>query len=172
MNFSYVKAYREADAIRALFLTVNEKGIPVDFRYTEKIKIEKIQKFMYGNMLDKYFKSDVLLEKYSKSIDFSVDFIFTVEEAFLESATFDDIVYMQETEDEPLEKAGSYIELSPEYYLVQHSFSGNPIKMKFKEKKVLDKFINVIGENSEIKFSHEFYIFEPFYRLDKLHEVL
>ncbi|MGM0607876.1 MAG: hypothetical protein ACQESP_05630 [Candidatus Muiribacteriota bacterium] len=172
MNFSYIKCFREVENIRAFFLTVNEKGVPVDFRYTEKIKIDKIKKFMFGSLLDKHFKTSVFIDKFLSSIDFEIDYFFVNDEGFLDNKTFENIIYIEETDEDPLEHAGSVQETSDNSYLIQPSFSGNPLKVKVKSREIIDKFSAIISDEDFQKESNDYYLYEPFIRLEKLHEVI
>ncbi|PLX18738.1 MAG: hypothetical protein C0601_03960 [Candidatus Muiribacterium halophilum] len=172
MIFTYIITQKIKENIRGIFLSVNEKGIPVDFKYTEAVEVEKYQKYIFGDTLDKYLKLNVLLDKYFKTIDFNIDYILVRDEDFLEYEDFDNVVWISGTDEEPLESAGEYREIPGDNFLVQHSFSGNPTKVRLKNTDLIKSFAEKFSQDKPHAISHHFDILEPFKRLDKVIEVI
>lgn len=170
MIFTYVLTKKNHDSIRGFFLSVNEEGVPVDYKFTEPVKVSRFQKYIFGDTLDKYLKIDVIFDKFLQTIDFEIDFAFFEDEVFLQNDLFDKSMVLYTTDESPLERSGEFEEINEEYFLLQHSFSGNPLKVKIKDKKVLEELSTVLKDDEEKGILHNFDLYEPFIRLKKISE--
>ncbi|GHV28595.1 hypothetical protein FACS1894167_06030 [Synergistales bacterium] len=47
---------------RGAALVVDQRGIPVDFRYTEPVRPTKLERILYGGALDIYLREEVILD--------------------------------------------------------------------------------------------------------------
>jgi len=63
----YFSVYKSGDEkYSGGVLIINEKGMPVSFKYTSPIKPTKIQKIIYGNNLKSYIASEIIGKKISE----------------------------------------------------------------------------------------------------------
>ncbi|PNR97210.1 hypothetical protein [Petrotoga sp. 9PWA.NaAc.5.4] len=92
--FSLYKSENETYA--GGFLILNEKGIPVSFKYTDPVKPTRIQKIIYGNNLKNYFAFEILTNKDLFS-PHDVEIIFTDDKDILNYADIEKtIIYLIE----------------------------------------------------------------------------
>ena len=57
----YFKMYSEKEMYLGGLMVVDSRGIPVEFKYTDTIKPSKLQKVLYGGVLEKYLKEEVII---------------------------------------------------------------------------------------------------------------
>ena len=172
MIITYAISKKRADLVRGYFLSVDEEGIPVDYKFTEDLRLSKFQKYIFGSTLDRYIKTRVFLEKFIKTIDYKVDFIIFDDEVFLENTVFEFCAFIQDTDEHPLGETGDFEIQNDGSYLLQYSFSGSPAKVRVKDEKIIKKLSELIIEIANHPHSHNFTILEPLERLRRVSEEL
>lgn len=133
-------------------LVVDERGIPQEFKYTEPIVPNELQKILYGKSLDVFLKTEIIAATLVKKLEKAVDFIFTKDLELLE--VDQRIVFLAERREEVKEVK----KISEEEYLVPYREGALRIIGKVSPDK-LRKLSEMLDEGMDI--------FEPFERLEK-----
>jgi len=133
-------------------LVVDERGIPQEFKYTEPIVPNELQRILYGKSLDYFLKTEIIAATLVKKIEKPVDFIFTKDLELLEIDQR--VFYLSERREEISEVR----KISEEEYLVPYREGALRIVGKVLPDK-LRKLSEMLEEGLDI--------FEPFERLEK-----
>ncbi|HOO74369.1 MAG TPA: hypothetical protein PLS66_03675 [Tepiditoga sp.] len=135
-------------------LTVNDKGLPENFKYTTPIKPNKIQKIIYGNNIKSYLAGEI------------------IEKNFQEVFKDTDIIFVNDAD------INDYIKDSEKIIYISENYTGNDEYYKNDEAliKVMDNKGIKLSYNKEIgkdlyekikNFAEIFDITEPFDRLSE-----
>lgn len=119
----------------------DSKGFPLEFRYSEPITPTNVQKVLYGNVLDKYIKIDVISESLVKSITNQYDIMVVQDDKLLEH-TFSSkpvIVRLSNTKSPPLSNEGDYVKIKEKEYLLQTCPNSNPTRVQIAATVKLDE---------------------------------
>lgn len=170
MMLTYVLSRKKGDIYRGYFLSVDEEGIPSDYKFTEDVRLSRFQKYIFGVTLEKYIKNRVFLEKFLKTVEFNIDFMFFEDEVFLENSSFENCAFISDSDEKPLGETGDYQLQTDGSYLIQHSFSGNPAKVRVRDEKIIQRLSEIIKTLGKNTHSHNFTILEPMERLKKVSE--
>ncbi len=114
-------------------MVVDSRGLPVEFRYTEPIQPTKIQQILYGSVLGRYIKNEVILETLIKSLESKPALLVVNDESFLmkEAATRDyDVVRLTETKAPPLRGTVPYERISAQEFLLQLTAESSPVRVQ------------------------------------------
>ncbi|MDN5342272.1 hypothetical protein OF820_01910 [Oceanotoga sp. DSM 15011] len=151
----YFKIYKSEDEkFTGGILILNNKGLPVSFKYTEPIKPGKIQKIIYGKNLKSYLANEIIGQK------------------VLENVENLEIIFINDPEIKDM------IDTEKNICFINEVFSNNETKLNQKEayvsisdnKSLKLQFIKEIGSDlfqEIIKISEIFDIYEPFQRLSE-----
>lgn len=122
-----------ANAYIGGLMIVDGRGLPIEFRYTEPIQPTKIQQVLYGSVLSRYIKTEVILETLLKSLDTKPQLLIVNDESFLtkELPTMDaDMVRLTETKSGPLKIPGNIEKISAQEFLLQLTAETSPIRVQ------------------------------------------
>ena len=151
----YFSIYRSDDEKYAGgILSMNEKGLPVSFKYTTPIKPNKIQKIIYGKNLKSYLASEIIGKQLINVVK-ELDMIFVNDMEVLEFIQSDKLMVHLNLTYEPLEeylKEKEGCVSSGENRSIKLTFSKEPGEDLFKKISELNEFFD---------------LFEPFQRLDE-----
>ncbi len=154
------------------FMVVDESGIPLEFKHTEKIEPTKIQRVIYGKILDKYLKENVISKALIKEIKFPPDFIVVSEYSIIEGK--DKLfgfpcVFIQKTSLQRLKESGDTQRVKEKEILFQPYQDTNPVRIVFGvvDPELQDKVILKISE-----LSRKSDILEPLERVEKALELI
>lgn len=114
-------------------MVCDAKGFPIEFRYSEPITPTRVQQVLYGNVLDKYIKLDVISESLIKSISSNFNIMVVQDEGILEynfNSKFT-VVRLSITKSPPLANQGQNIKIKEREYLIQALPNSNPIRVQF-----------------------------------------
>jgi ribosomal protein S2 len=140
-------------------MTLNDKGLPINFKYTEPIKPSKIQKIIYGNNLKSFLASEIIGKKILEGEN-DIDYFFIDDNEILDFIDTDKLlVYIKESysDMEKTEKENeTFINISDK----------KTYKLIF-SKKTGEDLINKIKDNAEY-----FNLSEPFIRLKEALEFI
>ncbi len=114
-------------------LICDEKGFPMEFRYTEPIIPTKIQKVLYGNNLEKYLKVDVILDSLLKVLSSNYDLLIVSDEVLLEYKETKNILKMSLTQNPILSKEDKIQKISNNECLIRIPLCEQPIKLLFQK---------------------------------------
>lgn len=73
----------EEDAFIGAVLTVDAKGFPIEYRYTDEIKIDEAQKIFFGNSMYEYLITEVIGGKIVSDLERKPTFILVDDSKFL-----------------------------------------------------------------------------------------
>lgn len=114
-------------------MVVDGRGLPVEFRYTEPIQPTKIQQVLYGSVLSRYIKTEVILETLLKSLESRPHVLVVDDDSFLIKDTVMkdfEVIRLVETKSAPLKTPGGFEQISPYEYLLQLTTEGSPIRVQ------------------------------------------
>lgn len=81
-------AYLDSRKIEGKFigglLSVDERGIPVEFKYTDPVVPNELQKILYGSSIDTYLKGELIAKTLLKKMEKKPDFVFVHDPELLE----------------------------------------------------------------------------------------
>lgn len=143
-------------------LITDQKGFPLEFRYTDPIIPTKIQKVLYGKGIQKYLKVDVILDSLLKILSNNFDLLIVDDEELLtyEGKISSLILRISPTKSPVLGEKGTVSKIKDSEYLFQTTISHNPIRVQFQPSAVLDESVvnnlsGFLGEISEFIEVHE-----------------
>ncbi len=107
-------------------------GLPLEFRYTEPVRATKLQRILYGDVLEKYIHGDVIAGNLIGRLDQKPDLFLVSEPALLEAAAAagKKAVPLLASRVPPLKEFGAVQEVSDSEYFVQISDSGSPVRVR------------------------------------------
>ncbi len=114
-------------------MVVDGRGLPIEFRYTEPIQPTRIQQSLYGSVLSRYIKTEVILESLLKSLENRPGLLIVNDENFLlkEGLLKDyDVARLMETKSGPLKTPGDIEPISATEYLLQLTTESSPIRVQ------------------------------------------
>lgn len=117
-------------------MVVDGRGLPVEFRYTEPIQPTNLQQILYGSVLSRYIKSEVILDTLLKSLETKPHLLVVNDESFLlpELANRDfEVVRLTETKSAPLKGVGTYEKISAAEFLLQLTSETSPIRVQLND---------------------------------------
>lgn len=114
-------------------MVVDQRGLPLEFRYTEPIQPTKIQQVLYGSVLSRYIKTEVILETLLKSLESIPQLLIVNDDNFLfkEAAGKElEVVRLTETKAAPLKAPGNIELISTKEYLLQLTPESSPVRIQ------------------------------------------
>ncbi|MBZ4682943.1 MAG: hypothetical protein PWP46_264 [Fusobacteriaceae bacterium] len=164
MNIAYFKFIENRDSFISGILVVDEKGIPVEFKYTNEINPTKKQKLLYGNTLKTYLKEELMFKNLIISLENTIDVIIveSIEDFSLNKYAENKVVVIRKTQETQLRDLKEFQFVSKDELLYQYEEKENPIRVIFKEE-FSEEIIEILNE---IKMEN---ILEP---IDRIEEVL
>lgn len=115
-------------------MVVDGRGLPLEFRYTEPIEPSKLQQILYGQALERYIKTDVVLTTLLKSIEVKPHLLMVNEDTLLD-AEYEGykeipVIRLSETRSRPLGAAGTVEVISAQEYLCQLTDESHPLRIQ------------------------------------------
>jgi hypothetical protein len=109
-------------------LVTDEKGLPLEFRYTDPISPTKLQRIIYGNALNRYLIVEVIAKSLIDSITDKPDIFITDSRLILElNKLFGaPLISIQESDESPFPEIGHVSKLPNGDILMQIHPSGSP----------------------------------------------
>ncbi len=91
-------------------LVTNQIGIPLEFKYTEPVVATKLQKILYGSVLEKYLHETVIRDRLGREVHTSPDYFITSydEKDFLGSVANRNMMAVQKYSLPPEEFSGTF----------------------------------------------------------------
>ncbi len=115
-------------------MVVDKRGLPIEFRYTEPIQPTKIQQILYGAALNRYIKSEVILETLLKSLETKPNLIIVNDDCFLSEDIVTkefEVVRLTETKSGPLKSSvGGVEKISASEFLLQLTAESSPVRVQ------------------------------------------
>lgn len=114
-------------------MVVDGRGLPVEFRYSEPIQPTKIQQVLYGTVLARYIKTEVILDTLMKSLETQPDLVIVNDESVLDhgiEAQAAPLIRLSETKSGPLKSTGATEKISANEYLIQLTPESSPVRVQ------------------------------------------
>lgn len=162
-NLGYFKMYSEKEKFLGGIMVVTEKGIPIEFKYTDIIEPTKLQKVLYGDVLKKYLREEVIMGNLVAKLENKPD-IYMVgesEDLVLKNYTENNVMFIRETQLNSRETKGDYQFIKESEAIIQLHETGSPIRAEIhsdNKNELVEKLINLNVEAN---------IFEPFLRVEE-----
>jgi len=129
----YILSLVVADSVFMGGLMVTDTGgLPLEFRYTEPVRATKLQRLLYGDVLEKYIHGDVIAAGLMSRLDQSPDFFIVADPALLEmvDSAGKKAVLLLHGYVTPLKQFGAIQELSENEFFLQLADSGSPVRVR------------------------------------------
>ncbi len=113
-------------------MVTDSYGLPLEFRYTEPVRATKLQRILYGDVLEKYIHGDVIAGNLIGRLEQKPDLFVVSETALLEAASGagKKAVQILASRVPPLKEFGALQEVSESEYFVQLSDNGSPLRVR------------------------------------------
>lgn len=159
----YFKMYTEKEMYLGGLMVVDHRGIPVEFKYTDTIKPSKLQKVLYGGVLEKYLKEEVIIGNLIEKLEIrpEVYVVDKLENMVLNKFVKEQVMLLKETPNKSLDNPGDYQFLKDDEAVYQVDEFNQPIRIQFKEGKGEELF-NMLNS-----FGLEGNLIEPFRRVEE-----
>jgi hypothetical protein len=105
-------------------------GLPVDFRYTDPITPTRLQRALYGGVLDRYLRSEVVLRTLLSALERPPTLLLVDDHELLEEEIDAcPVAVVSASRSEPLGAAGQRREQSTGSFLLQAVEGGHPLRV-------------------------------------------
>ena len=106
-------------------------GLPLEFRYTEPVRATKLQRLLYGDVLEKYIHGDVIAGSLIGRLEQKPDLFLVSEPALLDAiaAAGKKAALLLPSRVSPLKEFGASQEVSETEYFLQLNDSGAPARV-------------------------------------------
>jgi hypothetical protein len=107
-------------------------GLPLEFRYTEPVRATKLQRVLYGDVLETYIHTDVILANLLERMEQKPPLYLVSDSAFLSALDRRGrtVVWLAETRGAPLKEHGAIQEISPTEFLLQLESASGPARVR------------------------------------------
>ena len=159
--------------LRGIALITDDRGIPVDFRYTDLIRPKKLERILYGDSWNTYFKQEVILESILDVIEAPQIWLCTDSEILnpLRQLSKAKTVLLEESPHVPLDAPGSIENTAdPGVFLIQATPHGNPLMAEFPDGVRSDEVQQTAALLTD--YAQTMTLLEPFTRIQRLMSAL
>lgn len=148
-------------------MVVDGRGFPLEFKYSEPIQPTKVQTVLYGKVLERHVKLDVISDSLMKSVSQPFSILMTQDDNVLEHDFKTDIIIgrISTTKSPPLTDTGDFIKIKEREYLIQTSPNSNPLRVQFAKSKKMDEKILTAALQALAKAGQSMDIDEPMTRV-------
>lgn len=114
-------------------LITDQKGFPLEFRYTDPVTPTKLQRVIYGNALNRYLIVEVIAKSLIESITDKPDIYITDSRMILELSDLfkAPLISIQESDESPFPELGYISKLPNGEILMQIHPSGSPVHITY-----------------------------------------
>ncbi len=170
VGYVYVDEFNTDVYIGAVFIT-DERGIPLDFRYTLPVRPTKLQKVIYGKSLDYYLKYEVIMDSLLEEVKENTPQLWIVASVELLDAAERwskgiPVIYLEETNMQPFDNVGDYKKIQEGEYFIQIEELSNPYRLKIFPQK--EEVFSSVSEML-LQLASKMEILEP---LDRMQQAL
>jgi len=113
-------------------MATDANGLPLEFRYTEPVRATKLQRVLYGDVLEKYIHCDVIAANLIGRLEQKPDLFVVADPTLLDTldAAGKKAAMLLPTGVPPLKEFGAQQEVFQGEFLLQLSESGSPIRVR------------------------------------------
>ena len=133
LSFGYVLSLAVAeDVFMGGAMVTDAYGLPLEFRYTEPVRATKLQRILYGDVLEKYIHGDVIAANLIGRLEQKPDLFLVSDAALLEAASGAGrkAIQLSGSRVPPLKEFGAWQDVSETEYFLQLSDSGSPLRVR------------------------------------------
>ncbi len=114
-------------------MVTDMQGLPLEFRYTEPVRATKLQRVLYGDVLEKYIHGDVVAANLISRLEQKPELFLVGDAALLPAfvAAGKKAVLLLPTRLPPLKEWGAEQIVADDEMLLQVSETGSPIRVRF-----------------------------------------
>lgn len=107
-------------------------GLPLEFRYTEPVRATKLQRVLYGDVLETYIQTDVILANLLDRLEQKPPLFIVSDSLFLGALERSgrSVVWLASTRGTPLKEHGATQEIAESEFLLQLGEAGGPTRVK------------------------------------------
>lgn len=107
-------------------------GLPLEFRYTEPVRATKLQRVLYGDVLERYIHADVIIANLLERLEQKPPLFVVGDPAYLAAAQGRGRigVCLSETRQSPLKECGAQQDVSDGEFFLQVTDSGSPVRVR------------------------------------------
>ena len=168
MKIGYFKIYSENKKFVGGIMVADERGIPVEFKYTEPVEPTKIQEVLYGDVLEKYLREEVIMANLVGKLENKPE-LYIVNDAkniYLQEIVKEDVAVIRKTQVSPMKELKSYKFIKDNEAVVQIKEGENPVVVMVQKenKDEIVKKIADIGQNTDL--------IEPLNRVEEALELI
>ncbi len=114
-------------------MVTDTQGLPLEFRYTEPVRATKLQRVLYGDVLEKYIHGDVVAANLISRLEQKPELFLVGDAALLATllASGKKAALLLPTRLPPLKEWGAEQEVADDEILLQVSETGSPSRVRF-----------------------------------------
>ena len=117
------------------------RGIPIEFKYTDSIKPTKIQKVLYGAVLEKYLREEIIIKNLIGKLETKPD-IYIIDDnknIELEKYVKKNVILVKSTQLKEFNNIKDKKDINESEMLFQMNLGESPVRLLFGEKGILKK---------------------------------
>ena len=133
LSLGYVLSLSVAeDVFMGGAMVTDVNGLPLEFRYTEPVRATRLQRILYGDVLEKYIHGDVIAGNLIGRLEQKPDLFVVTEPALLDTvgAAGKRAILMLGARVPPLKEFGAVQDISETEYFLQVTDSGSPVRIR------------------------------------------
>ncbi|MGM0507841.1 MAG: hypothetical protein ACQERZ_01545 [Fusobacteriota bacterium] len=163
-EIGYFKVILQDEKYIGGIMVADIDGIPIEFKYTDPIEPTKLQQVLYGAVLGKYIREEVIIKNLIKQIENKPEIFITdsQENIGLSKVIKKDLLVIKKTKMKPFKEKKDYKKIKENEILFQMNEEDSPIRILLnKEEEKTVEMLTKIDENIDF--------IEP---LDRMEEAL
>lgn len=120
------------DVFQGGVMVTDGVGLPLEFRYTEPVRATRLQRLLYGDVLEKYIHGDVVAGSLIGRLEQKPDIFLVGSPTLLEaiSVAGKKVALLQPSTVSPLKELGATQDISETEYYLQITNSGAPARVR------------------------------------------
>ena len=133
LSIGYVLSLAVADSVfMGGAMVTDAYGLPLEFRYTEPVRATKLQRVLYGDVLEKYIHSDVIAANLVGRLEQKPDLILVADPALLPvlEAAGRKGAALSAARLSPLKEYGAQQDAAESDFFLQLTDSGSPVRIR------------------------------------------
>lgn len=142
MKIGYLNIIKEEDSYVGGIMISDERGIPIEFKYTEPIVPTKLQKVLYGEVLEKYLREEIIVSNLASKIENAPEFYIIDEPRnfCLRNSVKEKVVMIKNTQLKPVKDVeNNYKFIKDTEAIIQMGEESAPLRLIISEDMVPEK---------------------------------
>ncbi len=133
LSLGYVLSLSVAEGVfMGGVMVTDAHGLPLEFRYTEPVRATRLQRILYGDVLEKYIHGDVIAGNLIGRLEQKPDLFVVSEPALLDTVgtAGKRAILLLGARVPPLKEFGAVQDISETEYFLQITDSGSPVRIR------------------------------------------